>query len=235
MYLTLSYVYLDYNDEANSLISDLAEHLSMDIRPLFSEYQWPRVESRIRESIEEFTLRRLQPQEGSSAQYLDSSGNQTSSPAQETRVQRSSLSTRMPQSALHDPTRVQGRVFMPSQHLPGFSLGNEMVHEQQPNRVQHSGRGNETIDSAYFTTSNPTNASPHTGTGFPEGEPVAIGDFGNPEETLLSPGQGFLSDNLFFEYFTDPSGAQEHPDLIDLDLGGVGSTQRRNQHRQNRY
>lgn len=207
----------------------------MDIRPLFSEYQWPRVESRIRESIEEFSLRRLQPQEGSSAQYPDSPGNQTSSPAQETRVQRSSLSTRMPQNALHDPTRVQGRVFTPSQHVPGLGLGHEMLHEQQPNRVQHSGRGNETIDSAYFTTSNPTSASSHTGIGFPEGEPVAIGDFGNPEEALLSPGQWLLSDSIFFESLTDPSGAQEHPDLIDLDLGGVASTHRRNQHRQNRY
>jgi hypothetical protein len=196
----------------------------MDIRHRFSENSWPLVESWIQESIEEFTRRRLQPLDGNSAQYPDSPGNRTSSFAQETRAQRSSLSTRMLQNARHDPTRVQERVFAPSQHLPDFSFGNEMLHEQQPNRVQQSGRRNETTDSAYFTTFNPTNPSSRTGTGFPEDEPGAIDDFEMLQLFLDVP-----------EYLANPSGAQEHPDLLDLDLGGVGSTPRRSQQRQNRY
>lgn len=216
----------------------------MDIRHRFSENSWPLVESWIQESIEEFTRRRLQPPEGSSAQYPDSPGNRTSSFAQETRVRPSTFSARMPQNALndlrsrgielesfssniaqideieaHNPTRVQGRVFT----FPSF--GNEILHEHLPNRVQHCGRGNETTDSAYFTTFNPTNPSSRTGTGFPEDEPGAIDDM-----------EMF---KLFFdvpnEHLANPSGAQEHPDLLDLDLGGVGSTPCRSQQRQNRY
>jgi len=190
----------------------------MDIRHRFSENSWPLVESWIQESIEEFTRRRLQPLEGNSVQHPDSPGNRTSSFARETRVQPSTLS-------------VQGWAFTPSQHLPDFNLGNE----QQSNRVQHSGRGNETIDSAYFTTFNPTNASSHTRMGLLEDEQVAIDDFVNTEATLLSPGQMFQpSDDNFFDFLANPSGAQEHPDPIDLSLGGV-VTQRRSQHRQNRY
>jgi hypothetical protein len=208
----------------------------MDIRHRFSENSWPLVESWIQESIEEFTRRRLQPPEGSLAQYPDSPGNRASSFAQETKAQPNPLSARMLQNARHDPKRVQEKAFTSSQHLPDFSFVNEMLHEQQPNRVQHNSRGNETTDSAYFTTFNPTNPSSRTGTGFPEDEPGAIDEFVNSEATPLSPGQMF---QLFFdlpsEYPANPSGAQEHPDLLDLDLGGVGSAPRRSQHRQNRY
>jgi hypothetical protein len=207
----------------------------MGIRPLFSEYQWPRVESRIRESIEEFTLRRLQPLERSSAQYPDSPGNQASSFAQEIMVRRRNPPTPMPQNALHDPASVQGRVFTPSLPLADYSFANEMFHEQQPNRVQHSGRGNETVDSAYYTTFNSTDVSSHTETGFSGDEPVAIDGCVNPEATLLSPSQMFqLSVEIFgsqSEYLANPSGAQEQPDLPDLDISGMGPSQ----HRQNRY
>jgi len=195
----------------------------MDMRPLFSEYQWPRVESSIRQSIDAFTLRRLQPPAGSSAQYPDPPGNQTSSFAQTTMAQRSNPPTRMLQDELHDPTRVRGRVLAPSQHLANFSFGNEMLHEQQPNRIQRSGRGNETNDSAYYTTFHPTNMPSQTGTGFAEGGPVVINDCVDPSKVFQ------LRDDIVL---TNPSDAQEQSDLLDIFfLPEEGSSQ----HRQNRY
>lgn len=166
----------------------------MDIRPLFSEDQWPRVESRIRESMEEFARRRLQPPGESSAQYPDSPGNHTSSVAQRIMDQRSTLPTPMLQNAPHDPTMVQGGVFAPSKYLAGFISGDEMP---PLNCAQESGRGNETIDSACYATFDPTNVPSHTGTGFPGDKPVAIDDFVDLGATLLPPGQGFESlDNI---------------------------------------
>jgi hypothetical protein len=166
----------------------LTEHLSMDIRPLFSEDQWPRLESRIRESMAEFARRRLLPPRERSAQYLDSSGNHTSSVAQRIMDQRSTLPTPMPQNTPHDPTRVQGGGFAPSEHPAGFSFGDEMP---LLNYVQQSGRGNETIDSACYATFDPTNVSSHTVTGFPGDKPVATDDCVFPEATLLPASQGF--------------------------------------------
>jgi hypothetical protein len=163
------------------------EHLSTRMSPLFSEDQWLRCESLIRESLEEFRLRRL---ETSSAQYCDSPGNPAPSIAQSIMGQQSTFPTPMLQNAPHDPTRVQGGVFAPSQHLTDSSLGNGML---QLNRVQHSGHGggNETIDSACYPTSDPTNVLAHSETGLPGDKPVATNDFVDPKATLLPPDQGF--------------------------------------------
>jgi hypothetical protein len=159
----------------------------MDIRPLFSEDQWPRLESRIRGSVEEFARRSLLPPRERAAQYLDSPGHHTSSVAQRIIDQQSTLPTPMSQNAPHDPTRVQGG-FVPSEHLAGFSFGDEMPPLTY---VQQSSRGNETIDSACYATFDPTNVSSHTATGFPGDKPVATDDCVDPGATLLPASQGF--------------------------------------------
>ena len=181
----------------------------MDIRPLFSGHQWPRVESRIRESMEEFMLRRLQPLEGNSAQYLDSPGSHTPSFAHEITIQQGPISRRTP-----------------PQRPANFNLEDKMLHRQ------NGGDGNKTIDSAYYSMFNRTNAtSSQTGTGFPVDEPAAIDGCVDPETFYMLPDQGFqFADDIvgFPDNLANPSSAQGEPDL--LDLGRVGySQQRRNQ------
>lgn len=193
----------------------------MDIRPLFSERQWPLVESRIRESIDEFTLRRLQPLQRGLAQYPNSPGNQTGSIAQTiSAVQRSTVATRR----LQNP-----------QHLANFGFGNEMLRRQQLNRVQHSGHGNETIDSACYMTFDPANVSSGAGTAFEVDEPVTIDECADPETDLWLTGAAFQPPhsllNLPNEFLANPSSAEEQSVMRAFDLDGMGSSQQR----QNRY
>jgi hypothetical protein len=160
----------------------------MRMHPLFTDDQWPRVEMCIREGMEEFTRQRLQPPGGSSAQYPDSAGSHTSSVAQRITDQRSTLPTPMPQDAQYDPTRVRG-VFVPSQNPTGFSFRDGMR--------QQNGRGNETIDSACYTTFDSMNMSSHAGTCFAGDKSVATDDRIDPGSTLWLPGQGLESlDNI---------------------------------------
>jgi hypothetical protein len=201
----------------------------MDMRPLCSEQEWPRFESCIRDSIEEFTSRRLQPSEGSSTQSSDSPGNQTSSFVM---VRRRTPRTRLLQNAQHDPARVHARAFASSQRLANFGFENETLHQRQPNRVQHSDRGNETIDSACYMPFDTMNVSSHTPADFQvdeiidecaDSEPVLWLDAGfQPSDAML----GLSSD-----YLSNPLSSPEQPVIREFDLGGVESSQ----HRQNRY